>query len=91
MNLFVGIIVQTFAQEKEKMEQGGSLSHREKKWLNVKSITYTIVPKVTVVKNENAGPCKKRLSNIVQHKFFDSFIMICIVVNTMSLTLNWYD
>ena len=90
MNLFVGIIVQTFSQEKEKIESTNYLSAIERKWISVKLSVYSIEPKKKAV-GDVGSVYRNKLLTFISHKFFDSFIMICITINTLSLTLTWYD
>lgn len=48
-----------------------------------------IQPKVAFRKHSN--PFRERLREVVTHEYFELFILVCIVLNTIVLAINWYD
>lgn len=41
---------------------------------------------------DNEGSCVRNLCiKVAQHRYFDNFIMLCIVLNTVVMALIWHD
>jgi hypothetical protein len=44
-----------------------------------------------IVAFEDANAYREICRRIAAHKFFEIFILICIMLNTVVLSVNWYD
>ena len=50
LNLFIGVVVQSFNIEKEKMTNNHKLTTSQKTWIEVLSLCYSATPKVSTPK-----------------------------------------
>lgn len=89
IELFVGVVIETFNNQKELMSGNSSLTRPQVGWIEVQLMTYAIKPKVQL---EAQGNSKIRDTCIImtEHRAFDTFIMVCILANTFVLGFNWY-
>lgn len=90
MELFVGVVIETFNKQKDLLSNNSSLSRRQFNW-----ITF-------MLKAMNRKPIRKLEAHgsnawirnwcivLTEHRYFDLFIMICILANTFILGFNWY-
>ena len=88
MNLFVGVIISTFNREKEK--EGGNvlLTKVQKKWLNQKLLMIQSTPKVQIKIPSGIRFKFYKLHNKI---WFEYGIYASILLNTLALTIVWYD
>ena len=88
LNLFVGIVIGTFADEKEKASKNNLLTDLQHEYCEVLIKGYNSVPIKEYTKSDN------RITNwsrsVAQSKVFETFIFICICLNTVCLALTWY-
>jgi len=55
-------------------------------------LAYSASPVIYVKPKDNEIGCfRNTLIKLTNHSLFDSFIMICILLNTIVLALTWYD
>jgi hypothetical protein len=88
LNLFVGVVIETFNQEKDKLSKNDLLSIEQKKWIQVQLMGYQASP---VYKQGLTGErLRDAAIKLVQHRMFDLVILGCIVGNTLVLMLKWY-
>lgn len=88
LNLFVGVVIETFNKEKEALSLNSLLRTIERKWIDVQIMTYQAKP---VVKTNLTGSCVRDfMIRIALHPAFDQFIMIMILMNTLVLGIKWY-
>lgn len=87
MNLFIGVICDTFAQEKEKNGENIFLTDNQKKWIqNSKKILSLKPYKSVCIPTSNP---RKFCYYIAENKFFNNMILGCIIVNTILLAIKW--
>lgn len=84
LNLFVGVVISTFNLEKENLGKNYLLTNTQKEWINTR---FNIV-KMKPLKISNLK--EKPWFKIINNKYFEVFIIFCIVINTIALALNWY-
>jgi len=89
LNLFVGVVIETFNSEKEHLSLNHLLRHIERQWIAVQIQTYSAKPFFKVPKSRNA--LRNFCIQFCQNDKFDQFILICIFLNTILLTIKWYD
>jgi len=89
LNLFVGVVISRFYKEKETLGKSFLLTKKQKEWLDTKKLCMNVQPKVRVDEHESRG--REIIRNVVQSKVFEIFILICIILNTIVLSLAWYD
>ena len=88
LNLFVGVVIETFNSESEILSCNQFLRPPQKAWIEVQIMCYGAVPQLRTVKTGNV--IKDFCVDIVTHKGFDTFIMGCIIGNTIVLAIKWY-
>lgn len=84
LNLFVGVVISTFNLEKENLGKNYLLTSTQKEWIDTRMNIIKMKPlKISDYKD---NPFFK----IVDSKYFEFFIIGCIIANTLALALNWY-
>ena len=89
IELFVGIVTETFNSQKELMSGNKSLSRPQFLFASVHTMCARFKPKVKVTL-EGKGRCRYHMIVLTEHPSFDLFIMLCILANTFVLGFNWY-
>ena len=89
MNLFIGIICDTFA-EKRSEGDGTSLfvTEEQKQWQAIQKIILKLKPFLR--KREPKNPCRRCCFVIADSAWFEHFIMSLIVLNTLVLCIGYY-
>ena len=89
LNLFVGVVIETFNAESELLSNNQHLRPQQKAWISVQIMTYGAKPQLRTVKT--GSMIKDFCVDIVTYKgYFDLFIMGCIIGNTIVLAIKWY-
>jgi flagellar basal body-associated protein FliL len=92
LNLFVGVVCDTFNTEKTKQTNNGLLKEIEKQWIEVQLLAYEAAPVIYIKEQVNDISCFRNfLIRMINHTLFDSFIIMCILLNTLVLACAWYD
>ena len=89
LNLFVGVVIESFNNEKEELSLNSLLRQIEKKWIDVQLMTYNTKPEVKI--NTTGQRFVDLMFRISQNPKFDLFIMIMILANTFLLAMKWYN
>jgi hypothetical protein len=89
LDLFTGVVVSTFNKEKEILGKNFLLTDNQKKWLEQKKVCMKIKPKILIEKVYS--PFRQRVRDLVNSKYFEIVVLICIFLNTITLAINWYD
>jgi len=89
MNLFIGIICDTFA-EKRSEGDGSSLfvTEEQKQWQAIQKIILKLKPFLR--KREPKNPCRRCCFVVADSDWFENFIMALIVLNTLVLCVGYY-
>eukprot|EP00347_Sterkiella_histriomuscorum_P013361 403365010 len=89
LNLFVGVVISTFNREKDKIGGNNLLTDNQKEWIDTRLLVINSKPqkKLQIPQSYIRKLCFK----IQNHRSFDVFIFICILLNTLILTLKWYQ
>ena len=88
LNLFVGVVINTFNTEKEKLSRNYLMTELQHEYCDVLSKCYSLRPKVEVIKTSNKY--RDKFSQFAQHPVFEIAIIVCIVLNTIVLAMTWY-
>ena len=84
LNLFVGVVISTFNLEKENLGKNYLLTATQKEWIDTRLDIVKIKPiKISAYAN---SPFYK----IANSKYFEFLIILCIILNTVALAMNWY-
>ena len=88
MNLFISVIVRQFNEQKLKTEGSHGLTDEQKEWVKIQRFMAEVSPSVISVQPEN----KFRLAiyNFVNTNFFEWFITLIIVLNTVAMCMEFY-
>lgn len=90
LNLFVGVVIESFNREKEELSLNKLLAKVEKTWIETMQLCYTAKPNITTPKTGTAY-IRNQLIDLCNSRKFDTFILICIIINTILMTIIWYD
>ena len=91
LNLFVGIVCETYNTEKSILSLNHKLKSAEEVWINVQLVAYTAKPVIyTEVDKPGVGECRNNIIKLITNPAFDWFIMSCILSNTIILAVQWY-
>ena len=89
LNLFVGVVLNRFDLEKNKLSHNNELTKLQHEYLEVMKNCYLMQPQRQQTKSGNR--LKQMCKDIAKSKSFDRFIFICIVLNSISLSITWYE
>lgn len=88
INLFIGVVVSTFHTEQDKIGGNDLLTEKQREWLDLKLLVLRAAPLKKLAPPKNRA--RHFFYNIMGHRLFEKFILVCIVLNTGILTLKWY-
>lgn len=83
-NLFIEVVINTFDKEKKAVDRNDRLTSFQKEWIRLQLKCYEVQP---IAKINTDFFLRKISIKIVQHEYFDPFIMLCIVLNAIVLGL----
>ena len=86
LNLFIGVLIETYASEKERIGASLFLSQEQEKWVRVHMEMLQMV-KEGIGKDPPAEypPWRKRLFLVVVTRKFDLVIAVCIAINILGM------
>lgn len=86
LNLFVGIVCDTYNKEKALLSLNHLLSESERMWIEIRIMAYKAKPKILVTTNKEEYSCfRNQLIKLVTASFFDPFITTVIALNAVVL------
>ena len=88
IELFVGVVIETFNSQKEIMQGNRDLKRTQLGYARVHQLALAIKPRKRF--EATYSKCRNFMIIVTEHKHFDMFIMICILANTFVLGFNWY-
>lgn len=88
LNLFVGVVINTFDNEKELLSKNHLLTDTQREWIHtqIKSVSYRPLKKILVGRSD----FQNKVIHFCEHQTFEIAILVCIILNTMILGLKWY-
>jgi hypothetical protein len=89
LNLFIGVVITKFNNERERLGKNFLLTDKQKTWVNAKLICLNLKPKKTSMKHSSR--ISKFCYSIASKPWFDIFIFTCIMLNSVVLTMSWYN
>ena len=88
-NLFVGVVISSFNRESEKLGKHFLLTDEQKKWIETKLLVTRINPKYANKRPQHW--IRAKVFDIVEHIYFEYFILVCICLNTLVLAVYGID
>ena len=88
LNLFIGVVIETFNRQKSLNSYNQILRPAQRNFLQVLLLTFTKKP-VKKLNVEEMHWLRKICVKVSQHKFFEVFILVAILTNTIVLA-NYY-
>lgn len=90
MNLFVGVVINTFNEEREKLGKNHLLTSLQREWVMIRIACMKIKPlKKMEIKYKNK--VRNFIAKLANSFGFEIFILLCIILNTLCLAIEWYD
>ena len=89
LNMFIGIVINVFNTEKENLQMNHLLTKTQSEWCDVLVFIYNKKPNIIFLQTGNRF--KDVCYQIASYYLFDHFILLCILLNTLCLALQWYD
>ena len=89
LNMFVGIVINMFNKEKETLQMNHLLTQTQSDWCDVLISCYKSKP--LIVFSSTGNKLVDWCHWVAMSAFFDTFIFVCIVLNTICLAMTWYD
>ena len=89
LNLFVGVILNRFNLEKEKLSHNNELTKIQLEYLEVMKNCYLMQPQKLNKKSGNK--CRNFCKDVAGSRTFKVFIFISIVLNSICLSITWYN
>ena len=93
MNLFVGVVIEAFNEQKgdregDAIEKALFVDEEQKHWIKTQQILLRLDPKKIARPPKNE--IRAKLWHLVMSERFEWGIMICIVLNTMTMGIKFY-
>ena len=88
LNLFVGVVINTFNIEKEKLSRNALMTDLQDEYVEVLIKCYLLKPLKKMAASGNKF--RDGMLSIVEHRAFEIFIFVCICLNTVVLAISWY-
>ena len=88
LNLFVGVVLNTFNKEKDLLSHNNELTKLQHEYLQVMKNCYMEQPKRKYVKT--GSKIRDLCNDVAQADSFNAFILLCIIVNSICLAVTWY-
>lgn len=88
LNLFVGVVINTFNVEKEKLSNNNKMTDLQKEYVEVMIKCYSAKP--LKIKKKQGNKIRSACMKFQSHNCFEIFIFVCICLNTIVLALVWY-
>lgn len=88
LNMFVGVVINVFNQEKEELEKKKLLTEIQNEWCD--NLIKMYKAEMLVQHQESGKAINDFCYNLVSTKVFDNAITICIIFNTICMALTWY-
>lgn len=91
LNLFVGVVCETFNREGAKLSMNHLVLPETQSWIKVQLMAYKVKPLLLLKEDQKGVNCCRNLCiKITNSPCFDQFIMVCILLNTITLGLTYY-
>ncbi|CAI2378685.1 unnamed protein product [Moneuplotes crassus] len=90
INLFVGVIIDNFNKIKGSEEMGGKgvfITENQKKWVEIQHIM--LRQSLRFKPPEPKSKWRKKVHDLVNHQYFEGFIMVCILLNTLLMSMRY--
>ena len=88
LNLFVGVVINTFDHEKDKLSLNHILTPKQQEWIQIQLLCYRSKP---IIKSKPSGSrIRNCLLKIAEATWFENLILTFIILNTILLSLVWY-
>lgn len=89
LNLFVGVVINNFNIEKEKIYKNYLLTPVQQEYCDLMAKCYRLKPKAVYVSLGNH--IKDFLYYVTINPAFEHTISISIILNTVCMAVSWYD
>ncbi len=88
LNLFVGVVIDNFNRLKEEFEGSALLTETQRK----KQKAERRIKSMKLVSDDPIphGQYRRKLYDIVKHPKFDPFIMLCIILNCITMAMEYH-
>ena len=90
MNLFVGVVINTFNDEKEKLGKNHLLTESQREWVMIQIACMKVKP-LKQKETLHLNKIRKVIYDFANSFAFEIFILVCIVLNTLVLSIEWYE
>lgn len=87
LNLYVGVVTDTFNRQKEMLSRNHELPDETKEWVETQLLIMKSKPKIKHIKTGSF--IRDFFLELVRSHKFENFIMWCILANTIVLSLTW--
>ena len=89
LNMFVGITINVFNQEKAILEKNYLLTKTQQEWTDAMISVYKSFPIIKF--KESSSALRNHCFKISDSKYFQSLILGFILLNTITLAMTWYN
>jgi len=88
LNLIISVVVDNFQRIKDEQDGSALMTSDQLKWVMTRRLVGRLGLKKSLIEPKQAW--RKTIFIIVMHPFFDPMIMGCIVLNTLTMCLEYY-
>ena len=76
MELFVGVVIETFNKQQELLNNNGSLGRRQFSWITFQLKTMKTNPVIKLMPDKDNNRFRNWCISLTEHRYFDMFILI---------------
>lgn len=90
LNLFVGVVIEAFNEQKNKLVGLQQLTQYKQDWINMQIMGYQATPAVRPIVSKDNFWLRNQAIKMVTSWVFDTIVMVCICANAIVMCLTWY-
>jgi hypothetical protein len=87
-NLFVGVVVDSFTTEMNNLKGHSLMTDKQRLWLEVERLS--LYASAEIPPPPPQEPWRRKFYDLVQHDFFEVFILAVIMFNIFTMCLDYY-
>lgn len=91
LNIFLGFIVETYLQLKDKAYNLNMLKRSQVGWILIKNRINALFPKSILSIDPNSSPKRKYIFGIVTHEYYETFFDYLAYINAFLYLITFED
>jgi len=89
-NFFIGVVISSFDREREKLSKDYMLMENQRQWLQIKLLVLKQSPAKRISRPKKSD-FRAAIYDVCTTQLFETFILTCIIINTLCMSVRWYQ